>query len=265
MPRGVRPGVVHDAPVTWALDLDGVVWLAGRPIPGAVDAVARLRAAGGRVVFITNNSSPTLAHHVASLERIGIPAGPGDVLTSAQAAAALVEPGERVLACGGPGVVEALTARGCVLVDEGPADAVVVGLRQDFDYRLLAIASRTVRDGARLIGTNDDPTYPTPDGLLPGAGTLVAAVAYASGVTPVVAGKPHPPMAALAAARVGPVDVMVGDRHTTDGLMARALGARFVLVLTGVTDAAAARALDPAPALVVPDLAAAVAAAPVLA
>jgi HAD superfamily hydrolase (TIGR01450 family) len=245
--------------VTWALDLDGVVWLAGRAIPGAADAVADLRSRGERVVFITNNSSPTVAHHVAALERIGIPATVDDVLTSAQAAATLLRPGERVFPCGGPGVVEALRARGCVLVDDGVADAVVVGLRQDFDYPLLTRAADLARGGARLIGTNDDATYPTPEGLLPGAGTMVAAVAYASGRTPVLAGKPHPPMAALADERVGDVAVMVGDRGSTDGLMAERLGARFILVLTGVTDAARAAAMTPPPALVATDLAEAVA------
>lgn len=245
--------------MNWALDLDGVVWLAGRPLPGAPEAVARLRAAGHRVAFITNNSSPRVGDHVAALERIGIPADAGEVLTSAQAAATRVAPGERVLAVGGPGVVEALAERGCVLVEEGPADAVVVGLRQDFDYAMLARASAAVRAGARLVGTNDAPTYPTPQGQVPGAGSIVAAVAYASGVPALMSGKPHEPMAELAARRLGVVDVMVGDRATTDGLMARRFGARFALVLTGVTDPAAAAALDPPPALVADDLAEAVA------
>lgn len=244
--------------MTWALDLDGVVWLAGEALPGATDAVSRLRQAGARVVFITNNSSPTVADHVGALARIGVAAEPDDILTSSQAAAGLVHPGESVLACGGPGVVEALAARGCRLADAGPVDAVVVGLRQDFDYGMLSAASAAVRAGARLIGTNDDATYPTPLGQVPGAGSIVAAVAYASGVTAALAGKPHDPMAALAAHRVGPIDVMVGDRASTDGLMAARLGARFVLVLTGVTSADAAVAVEPAPFLVAADLAAAV-------
>lgn len=244
--------------MTWALDLDGVLWLSGHAIPGAPEAVSRLRARGHRAVFVTNNSFPTVAEHVEALVRIGVPATPDDVLTSSQAAAGLVEPGETVLAVGGPGVLEALAGRGARLVEEGPADAVVVGMRRDFDYAVLTRASAAVRAGARLIGTNDDPTYPTPDGLLPGAGSIVAAVAYASQTPAVMAGKPEEAMAALAAARVGPVDVMVGDRATTDGLMATRFGARFALVLTGVTSAAQAAALTPAPALVAADLAAAV-------
>ena len=152
--------------MTWVLDLDGVVWLADVPLPGAAEAVARLRAAGERVVFATNNSGPPLADQEAKLARLGIPAA-GDVLSSATAAARLVEPGERVLVCGGPGVVEAMAARGAEPVRDGDADVVAVGFHRDFDYERLRVAARAVRRGARLLGTNDDATYPTPDGPIP--------------------------------------------------------------------------------------------------
>ena len=89
------------------LDLDGVVWLAHQPIPGSVEAIAALRTAGVRVLFVTNNSSARLAEQEEALARIGVPAV-GDVVTSALAAALLVEPGEPVHVCGGPGIVEAL-------------------------------------------------------------------------------------------------------------------------------------------------------------
>jgi 4-nitrophenyl phosphatase len=172
------------------------------------------------------------------------------------AAALLVEPGERVLLCAGPGVEEALVARDAVPVREGPADAVVVGLHLDFDYQRLAAASAAVRSGARLIGTNEDPTYPTPAGLIPGGGAILAAVAVASGVAPVVAGKPHPPMASLVRSRLGDDGMVVGDRADTDGGLARALGYRFALVLSGSTSPEEAAGVE----LVFPDLAAAVAA-----
>src|SRR5918995_2368099 len=110
--------------VTWVLDLDGVVWLAERPIDGAAGAVARLRQAGERVLFATNNSWARLGDQESKLERMGIPAA-GDVVTSAMAAARLVEPGERVLVCGGPGVVEAVASRGAEPVAEGDAAAVI--------------------------------------------------------------------------------------------------------------------------------------------
>lgn len=235
-------------------DLDGVVWLAHAPIDGAVEAIAALRAGGRRVLFVTNNSAARLADHVASLEAIGVPAE-GDVISSAGAAATLIAAGERVLVAGGPGVVEAIEQRGATaVVNDGSFgagdsvstsfDAVVVGLHRDFDYRRLAAAAAAVRGGARLIGTNTDPTYPTPTGLEPGGGSILAAIATASGVQPVVGGKPHPPMVDLVRAtirlpgREGDDSMhhvlMVGDRPDTDGLLAARLGCPFALVHTGV-------------------------------
>ena len=241
-------------PVTWVLDLDGVVWLADQPIAGAADAVARLRDRGERVLFATNNSAALLGDQEAKLERLGIPAR-GDVISSAVAAAGLVEPGERALVCGGPGVAEALTARGAEPVRDGDADAVLVGFHRDFDYERLRIAARAVQRGARLIATNDDATYPTPEGPIPGGGALAAAVAYATGVRPVVAGKPHEAMARLVRAVGGDDGTVVGDRPETDGAFARALGYRFALVLTGVT-AVDDLPVEPEPDVVAPSLAA---------
>ena len=111
----------------WALDLDGVIWRGGQPIARSADAVARLRASGRRVVFLTNNSYGPVADQAAKLMSFGIPAVASDVLTSAQAAAAMLEPGSTALLCGGPGTRQALEARGVTVVDEGMADAVVVG------------------------------------------------------------------------------------------------------------------------------------------
>jgi 4-nitrophenyl phosphatase len=243
--------------VPFALDLDGVIWLADQPLPGAADAVARLRDAGETVVFCTNNSSQPVGEVEAKLGRLGIPAT-GDVVTSAMAAAALVAPGERVLACAGPGVVEALQRRGAVVVANGDADAVVVGFHLDFDYGRLAAACTAVRHGARLLATNDDPTDPPPVGLTPGGGAILAAGERGAVDPARVAGKPHAPMAELVRARLGEGGVVVGDRVDTDGAFAATLGYRFALVLTGVAgpeDTASAGA-----DLVAPDLAAVVAA-----
>lgn len=240
------------------LDLDGVIWLSGDPIPGSAEAVDRLRRAGHRVLFVTNNSQPTVEQQMEKLGGMGIEIEPDEVATSAQAAATLVEAGEKALVCGGPGVVEALEQRDAQPIEEGDADAVIVGFHREFDYDRLTAAFRAVIGGARLIGTNDDPTYPTPDGPVPGGGSLLAAVATAAGVEAVVAGKPHQPMADMVRDRLGgSVDdtVLVGDRPSTDGLMARRLGVPFVLVLTGVTpEEESTEEMDPA--AVLPDLAA---------
>jgi len=233
--------------VAWVLDLDGVVWLGGRAIPGAPEAIARLRDRGTRVVLATNNALFTIREYLEKLEVAGVQAGPEDLVTSAQVAAQLVSPGERVLSCAGPGAEEALMTRGALLVGAPPVDAVVVGLRRDFDYDLLAAAADAARAGARLLATNDDATYPVAGGLLPGAGALLAAVVKASGAGPVVAGKPYAPMAEHLLARYGRPEVVVGDRPATDGVLARHLGARFALVLSGVTTKAQAALADPAP------------------
>lgn len=246
------------AAMTWAVDLDGVLWRGDTPIPGSADAVARLRDAGHRVVFLTNNSNKPVGGYVAKLVHSGVPAEPEDVVTSAQAAASLLERGTTALVCAGPGVEEALVDRGVVPVTEGRADAVVVGWHSEFDYGRLTVAAAAVRAGARLIGTNDDATYPTPEGEIPGGGALLAAVAYAASAEPEVAGKPHDAMVALVKERVGPVEMMVGDRPSTDGMLARNMGARFALVLSGVTEADDLP-VEPEPDVVADDLAAVVA------
>lgn len=219
-------------------DLDGVVWLAHEAIPGSVSAIERLRASGLRVLFVTNNSYSRLGDQEAALARIGVPAD-GDVVTSAQAGAALVQPGETALVCGGPGIVEALERRGARPVRDGEADAVLVGFHRDFDWERMRIASNLARNGARFIATNDDPTYPTPDGPVPGGGAIVASVATAAGVAPIVAGKPYEPMATLVREICGwrfsaASAIMVGDRWSTDGRFADTLGCGFALVRSGV-------------------------------
>jgi 4-nitrophenyl phosphatase len=240
MRKTVRPNVV-------LCDLDGVVWLAHQPIPGSVRAIASLREAGIRVVFVTNNSFSTYEEQVAALGSIGIPAE-GDIVTSAMSAATAMKSGWRVLVCGGRGLIEEVgrvTKDVVVAYNEpmasGPFDAVVVGFHREFNYQVLTDALTAVRAGAVLIGSNDDPTYPTPNGPIPGGGSILAAIEKASGVTPTVTGKPYGPMAKLVRELCGDVTpeemVMIGDRSDTDGGFARTLGARFAMVLSGVMGA----------------------------
>lgn len=228
-------------------DLDGVVWLAHRPIDGSVEAVARLRQAGRRVLFVTNNSFATMAQHLEKLRSIGLEAE-GDVVSSAMACGSLLRPGWRTLVCGGPGLVEAAGAAGAIVVepeiaDREPIDAVMVGFHRTFDYEAMRRASTAVRNGARLLASNDDATYPTGEGEIPGGGAILAAIEIAAGRRAVVAGKPYPAMAAilrtLLMSQEPEVDVsaavMVGDRPSTDGRFAQVLGCRYALVRSGVT------------------------------
>ena len=241
MRKTIRPKVV-------LCDLDGVVWLAHQPIPGSVRAIASLREAGIRVVFVTNNSFSTYEEQVAALGSIGIPAE-GDIVTSAMSAATAMKSGWRVLVCGGRGLIEEIgrVTNDVVVAHNEPMaagdfDAVVVGFHREFNYQVLTDALTAVRGGAVLIGSNDDPTYPTPNGPIPGGGSILAAIEKASGVTPTVTGKPYGPMAKLVRELCGDVApeemVMIGDRSDTDGGFAKVLGARFAMVLSGVMDAA---------------------------
>jgi 4-nitrophenyl phosphatase len=246
--------------VAWAFDLDGVIWLGDRPIAGSADAVNHLIGLGEHVAFVTNNSYGRRSAVVEKLGRLGIDAT-DMVITSAMAAAALVRAGERALVCGGPGIIEELELRGVEVIDAGEAnadsavvDVVVVGYHPTFDYRRMTIASGAVRSGARLLATNDDATYPTATGPIPGGGAILASIVTAAGVQPEIAGKPHKPIADLTRELLGSTGTMVGDRPDTDGRFALTLGYRFGLVLSGVT-ARADLPTEPPADLVADDLA----------
>jgi 4-nitrophenyl phosphatase len=230
--------VTSDRPVV-CCDLDGVVWRGDEPIPGAGTAISDLRKAGFRVVFVSNNSSQPVGEVAAKLGAAGAPTPTEDVVTSAVSAATLLasvlDPGAPVLACAGPGVVEALETAGLRAVTRPPAPAVVVGLHRGFDFDELDRASAAVRAGARFVATNLDATYPVPGGVIPGSGAIAAAVATAAGRAPEVAGKPARPMVELIRTRYGATGVVVGDRPSTDGAFAAALDWPFALVLSGVT------------------------------
>jgi len=251
MGAGPEPAGTDGAPPVVCCDLDGVIWRGDELIAGAADAVTALRAAGCTVGFMSNNSSVPVAEVAAKLGRFGIPVPEAHVLTSAMAAADLLldtmPPPGRVLACAGPGVVEAVTAAGYDVVADGPVDAVVVGFHRTFDFDGLQRAADAVRAGARFVATNLDATYPIPGGLLPGAGSIVAAVATASGRTPEVAGKPAAPAATMVRHRLGDRGVMVGDRPTTDGALADQLGWPFALVLSGVASRTPGPGEEPVP------------------
>ncbi len=250
--------------MAWALDLDGVVWRGTDGVPGASEAVRLLQEAGERVLFVTNNSGRPVVDTEEKLAGLGIDAM-GGVVTSGMAAARLVSSGETVLGMCGPGCREELERVGAEVVragdsDGSPVDTVVVGFHEDFDYRGLTAGVQAVLAGARLLGTNDDVTFPAHDGLRPGAGSLLAAVEAATGVAPVLAGKPYGPMCDLVRDLAGDPStgsggghVMVGDRPDTDGRFARAMGWRWSLVLSGLVGAADLP-VDPDPDTVHDDL-----------
>jgi glycerol 3-phosphatase-2 len=239
------------------LDLDGVVVTGEDAIPGAPDAVRALRDAGYGLIFATNNATRTPEQVAVVLDAAGIPAKPDEVVTSAMAVADLVDEGTPCLVIGMDGLRTALADRGAVEVREpSAASAVVVGLDRDMTYDDLRRATHALRAGARFLAANTDRTFPTPTGLEPGAGAIVAALVAASDRKPEVAGKPHPPLFRSAAAKLPPGPLlMVGDRLDTDIGGAAALGWDTALVLTGVTSAEEAAAAQPRPTYVADSLA----------
>jgi 4-nitrophenyl phosphatase len=224
---------------TIVFDLDGVLYHSDRPVPGAAATLNRLATAGVSLVYATNNASRLPEEVAAAIAgRIGFPADPAAVVTSAMAAGAhLSGQVSAALVIGTPSLRIELERSGVGTTDDhGAADAVVVGLDPDLTYDKLKKATLAVGNGARLVATNDDATFPSSDGIIPGAGAIVAALERATGVAAEVCGKPHPPMLRAVSARVGPGPVMViGDRVDTDIAMGRAMGWATALVLTGVT------------------------------
>jgi HAD superfamily hydrolase (TIGR01450 family) len=226
----------------YVLDLDGTVYLGGAPLPGAVEAIARLREHGSRFVFLSNNPLWAPATYAEKLRVMGVPVEDGEVVSSTDALLAYLRrrPPEWILPICEPLVVGLLEAAGHVLTDDPRrADAVVLSWDRGFTYDKLHAAFIAVRGGARLIATNPDPYCPTPDGGLPDCGALLAAIETAGGVrAEAVVGKPSVHIASVALDRLGVAPgeaAMVGDRLLTDVALARAAGMTAALVLTGAT------------------------------
>lgn len=223
--------------MNWILDLDGVVWRGTEAIEGSADAIERLALLNQDVYFVTNNSLLTVSEYVGKMASFGIKAQEHQIFTSAMAAASLLEPDWNIYLIGGGGLREAVELRGTRIVESYEnVDAVVLGWDPEISFEKIANAMTAIRMGARYIATNADSTYPNPDRLLPGTGSIAAAVACAAGVDPEFAGKPNRAIAAMIKPLVNSCDVMVGDRISTDGKFARVLGVHFGLVQTGVRE-----------------------------
>jgi HAD superfamily hydrolase (TIGR01450 family) len=252
------------------VDLDGVVYRGAEPVPGVAAVLAARAEQGDDVVYVTNNSMHYRADYVTRLQQMGAPVSAERVISSPGATAIWLrehEPSvQRVLVVGAGGLERELRDRGFDVVTAAHAstrasqegidgfeaadhpDAVVVGLDPQLTYLRIAVAADAIRAGAKFIATNRDPIYPTERGLRPGAGSVVAAIEATTGVTAVSIGKPEPHLLEAAAHAVGrdPREaVMIGDSLLTDIAAARAVGARSVAMLTGVSTRAELDALPP--------------------
>jgi 4-nitrophenyl phosphatase len=247
------------------------VYRGADPVPGVAAVLADRVRRGDEIVYVTNNSMHYRADYVDRLAAMGAPVAADRVVSSPRATALWLAEQEprpkRVLAFGGSGLVRELEDCGFEVVTAAEAalraqnekldgfeaagrpDAVVAGLDPEVTYQRLAVAADAIRAGARFVATNRDPVYPMERRLMPGAGSLVAAIETASGAEPVSIGKPEPLLLLEAAHVVGadPRDaVMIGDGIGTDLAAARAVGARCILMLTGVATRAQIDALPEA-------------------
>jgi HAD superfamily hydrolase (TIGR01450 family) len=242
------------------VDLDGVVYRGPVPVPGVAELLARRAALGDTVIYVTNNSRWHRSEYQARLRSMGAPVTPERVVTAARATAlALAErprPPLRTMVFGGPGLARELRDAGLRTVAvttgglaAGP-DAIAVGVDVSLSYRRLSIGAEVVRRGVFFAATNRDPVYPMDDGLKAGAGSIVAALAVAGGREPdLVVGKPEPGLFQEAArvAGIGTTEaVVIGDGLVTDIPAAHAVGARSILMLTGVSTREQVAALAPA-------------------
>jgi glycerol-1-phosphatase len=237
-------------------DLDGVVYLGDGAIAAAPAALDQVRGLGVKVAFVTNNSYRPPDLVAEKLNRLGVKAAEGEVLTSAQAAVRLLGgrrglDGRKVMVVGGPGLRQALEAAGARVVDGSAwreAEVVAVGFDPELTYARVRDATLAIRSGARFVGSNPDTTLPTPEGIWPGAGATLALLQASTGVRPEVAGKPERALLEEAAAAIGPGPyLMVGDRADTDLDGAHRLGWSTALVLSGVTGPADLPDLTTAP------------------
>jgi 4-nitrophenyl phosphatase len=225
------------------MDMDGVLWTGDVALPGMADFFEFLRARSIPFALATNNSGKSPATYVEKLAKLGVQdVHDQQIVTSGTATAAYLQtryaPGTPIHVLGGDGLRQVTAAAGFTLVDEGAA-AVVVGLDPQLTYEKLKRAALLIRAGADFIATNQDMTIPVPEGLAPGAGSLVAALRASTEQEPIVTiGKPGAPMFESALRVVGTLPqhtLMIGDRLNTDIEGAVILGLKTALVLTGVS------------------------------
>lgn len=243
------------------LDMDGVLWRGAEAIGSVPGNLAAIAAKGMQAAFVTNNATLTVEQYQQKFHSFGAEVEPHQIHTSANAAAHYLSTQHasgNVYAIGERGLRQALEERGFTLAEQDCL-AVVVGLDRELTYDKLRIATQLISRGAAFIGTNPDRTLPSPNGPVPGAGSILAALQAATGVQPAIIGKPGTAIlnAAMAALGAAPDETLVvGDRIDTDVAAGQAAGCRSALVLTGITSEAEARAWQPAPDYIATDLAA---------
>jgi len=229
------------------IDMDGVLWLDNTPLPGLVPFFDFLYSRDIPFILATNNASKTPQQYIQKLAKFGVTIEREHVLTSSLATAAFLQrelkAGTTAYAVGQEGLHEAMQEAGFVLLaDAGrPAEVVVAGVDFTLTYDKLKYATLHIQRGARFVGTNGDVTFPAEEGALPGAGSILAALQAATGVVPIIVGKPERLMFDIAVEKMGsdPAHTaMLGDRLETDILGGQRAGLKTILVTTGIDNEA---------------------------
>ena len=240
----------------FVVDLDGTVWVGDELIDGSDKAIGELRAHDKGVAFVTNNPRRSAEDYVAKLWSFGIQASGGDVVTvggATQHLLAETRTGRTAYVIGSPALHKHVTDAGLKVLNGTDlatrAEVVVIGGTDDWSFEDVRCAALSARRNGDLIATSVDPTYPMPDGLWPGTGSIVAAVEVASGQSAIVVGKPEPQLIVSALDRLGSGRaLMIGDRVDTDVAAARKARVDAALVFSGgATSEEAAAAPDPKP------------------
>jgi 4-nitrophenyl phosphatase len=244
------------------IDLDGVLWRGEKPIVNIPQVFKKISDLKIKAILVTNNSTLTQQQFKEKLFRLGAELDPDQIFNSSLATALYLKKhfpvGAKVFAVGEAGLIDSIKEAG-FLVNESneEAQAVVAGIDYSFNYSKLNIAMRLIRKGALFVGTNPDHTFPSPEGLNPGAGSILAAIQTASDTNPIIIGKPSPVLFQMAIEHhhLQPENVMmVGDRLDTDILGGQRAGLYTALVLSGVTVREEAEKWEPQPDIIVPNL-----------
>jgi 4-nitrophenyl phosphatase len=257
----IRNGKIEKSAIRGLIiDIDGVLWRGAKPVGDLAAVFGQISSLGWRAILATNNARSTPHQYLDKMKSFGVTLEPWQVINSAQAAAYELKrrfpEGGAVYAVGEEGLLSALDEQGFYQAEEGVL-AVVAGLDTSFTYHKLRTANRLIRSGALFLGTNPDPTLPTPGGEDPGAGSILASIAASSGQEPQISGKPNPGMYQAALERLqtqASETLVVGDRLSTDIAGAQNLGCPNALVLSGVTTLEEAQVWQPLPDLIAQDL-----------
>lgn len=246
------------------LDMDGVIWKGDAPIGSLPETFARIRERGLKFVFATNNGTKTPEEYQQKLKELGVEIEAPQVVTSALGIAFMLArkypKGTKIFMIGEDGIRAALEEKGFEILstENAPeAQAFVMGIDRGINFQKIAEATLLVRAGVPFYTTNTDRTFPTPRGEIPGSGAWLSVITIATGVEPIVAGKPFPYLMELALEKLGTKKeetLVVGDRLETDIAAGQGVGCPTVLVLSGVSTLEQAKQWNPQPDVIVGSL-----------